>query len=241
MKDYGLIEMPSRQFLEGINRADLFNAIARKGGFIKFADKMGIPRRKSVSKWTLEKIEEELIDYVKEKKLNRMPSKPELIKDGRNDIGNALTRYKGMRYWAERTGLPLKQSETNKGNRYERVTKTLLEEKGHQVKEMTTKYPYDLLVNENVKIDVKVSSPGDLRGWRCHTFRPSKEYPTCDLYICIALDEKEEIEKIYIIPSKFAQVTTLCIGEESKYKGFIGRWDYVDRYTEFYRSIEVTT
>lgn len=239
MKDYGLDEMPSRQFLEGINRADLFNAIARKGGFVKFANEMGIPRRKRVSKWTLEKIEEELRNYVEEKNLDRMPSKPELIKDGRNDIGSALTRYKGMKYWSERIGLPLKQSETTKGNKYERITAMILEDMGHRVKEMTTKYPYDLLVNENVKVDVKVSSPGDIKGWRCHTFRPSKEYPTCDLYICIALDESEKIEKVFIIPSKFAQVTTLCIGAESKYNGFIERWDYVDRYTEFYKALGV--
>lgn len=239
MKDFGLTEFPSRQFLEGIGRSDLFNAISRKGGFIKFADEMGIPRRKAVSKWTLSKIEEELLKYIEANELKRMPSKPELVKNNRNDLGSALTRYKGMRWWAEKIGLPMKETETNKGNMYEELTKNTLLDKGYEVRNMTTKHPYDLLVNDNVKIDVKVSSPGDIRGSRVHTFRPSKEYPTCDIYICFALNEEENAERVLVIPSKFAQVTTLCIGADSKYNAFIDRWDYVDRYLEFYDSVKV--
>lgn len=239
MSDYDLNEIPSRQFLEGIGRSDLFNAIARKGGFINFADRVGLPKRKAVSKWSLSKIEDELRNYIKEHNLKRMPSKPELIKNNRNDLGNALTRYKGMRWWAEKLGLPMKETETNKGNQYERITEKILSEKGFQVKNMTTKHPYDLLVEGNVKIDVKVSSPGTIRGSRVHTFRPSKECPTCDLYVCYALDEKGEMERVMVIPSKFAQVTTICIGADSKYNAFIDRWDYVERFVEFYEKVVI--
>jgi hypothetical protein len=239
MKDYSLDEIPTRSFLESVDRVDLASAISRKGGFIRFADRVGLPRRKAVSKWSLSKIEGELLKYISDNDLKRMPSKPEMIKNGRNDLGCAMTRYKGMRWWADKVGLPMKETETNKGNAYERLTKKILSLKGHDVKEMTTKYPYDLLVNGNVKIDVKVSSPGDIRGSRVHTFRPSKEYPTCDLYICFALDEEGKEERVLVIPSKFAQVTTICIGADSKYNAFIDRWDYVQRYTEFYESLKM--
>lgn len=237
MEDYNLSEMPSRGFLEGIDRSDLFNAISRKGGFKTFAEKTGLPTRKAVSRWSLTKIEEELKGYIEKHKLSRMPSKPELVKEGRNDLGNALTRYKGMKWWSEKLGIPMKETETNKGNEFERLTEKTLIQKGHEVKQMTVKYPYDLLVNNHVKVDVKVSSPGYVRDFRCHTFRPAKEYPTCDLYICFALNEHDEVEKVFVIPSKFAQVTTLCIGGNSKYDTFIDRWDYVDRYTEFYNML----
>lgn len=238
MSENNIFELPSRQFLEGIGRSDLFNAITRNGGFIKTANEFGIPRKNyRISKWSLEEIEKELLQYIQVHGLKRMPSKPEMIKNGRNDLGSAITKYKGMKWWSERIGLPLKQSETTTGNKYERVVAEILEQKGNQVQEMTTKHPYDLLVNDNVKVDVKVSSPGHIEGWRCHTFRPSKEFPTCDLYICVALDEKGNIEKIYIIPSKFAHVTTLCIGGESKYNTFINRWDYIETYSTFYNEL----
>lgn len=239
MELHELHVFPSRQFLEGINRSDLFNAVARSGGFRKCADRWGIPKHQRTPRWTLEKIEEELNKYIEAKGLERLPSKPDLIKEGRQDLGNALTRHKGMEYWSERIGLPLKPSETTKGRMFERIVQNELENRNHDVKRMTTKHAYDLLVNENVKIDIKVASPGDVQGYRTHTFRPSKEYPTCDLYICVALDEENELEKVFVIPSKFAQVTTLCIMENSRYNAFIDRWDYIDRYTEFYKELTI--
>lgn len=239
MKDHDLYYFPSRQFLEGINRKDLFNAVSRSGGFLKVADDLGISKRKLVSKWTMVRIENELVNYVKENKLQRMPSKPELINSGRSDLGNILTRRNGMEWWSNKVGLPLKKSETTIGNKYERQIEKTLVKRGYSVREMTVGHPYDLLVNENVKIDVKVSSPGRISDWRCHTFRPSKANPTCDLYVCVAIDEVGETEKIFVIPSNFAKVTTLCIGGESKYNKFIGRWDFIDEYTKFYDSLTI--
>lgn len=238
MDAHDLDTFPSRMFLDGIGRSDLFNAVAREGGFVKCAEEWGIPRKKRTPKWTLGKIEEELKEYIQFERLDRMPSKPELMKVGRHDLANALTRYKGMKYWSERIGMPLKDSETTKGRIYEEKVKEKIEHLGHEVNQMTTKHAYDLLVNNHVKVDVKVASPGITQGYKTHTFRPSKEYPTCDLYVCVALDEVGKVEKTFVIPSKFAQVTTLCIMENSKYNSFIDRWAYIDRYTEFYNTLK---
>ncbi len=190
-------------------------------------------------KWTDELIEKELLKSIKVLQIERMPTANELKTIGRNDLHCKISRTKKYSGWAEHLGLELKQSETVKGQKYESKLKKRLESKGYKVEDMTTKHPYDLLVNKNVKIDVKVSAPHYHFGSRCHTFRPSKKHPTCDLYICIALDEQEKFEKVFVIPSKFAQLVTLNICKESKYNAFIDRWEYIDRYTEFYNTLTV--
>ena len=69
-----------------------------------------------------------------------------------------VSRSGGFKCWALKLGLELKESETTKGWKYEEKALKDLTDRGYNVKEMTTKHPYDLLVEENVRIDVKVSS-----------------------------------------------------------------------------------
>lgn len=190
-------------------------------------------------KWTNELIESELKKCIKVLNINRMPSAKELTDIGRNDLHCKISRTKKYSGWAEHLGLELKASETKTGQEYERKIAEMLGNRGHQTERMTTKHPYDLLVNEHVKVDVKVAGPHHHFGSRAHTFRPSKKHPTCDLYMCVALDEAEQIEKVFVIPSKFAQLVTLNIGTKSKYNSFINRWDYIDRFTEFYKTLKV--
>ncbi len=193
------------------------------------------------TKWTDEKIKQGILDSIKVLQIDRMPTANELKDIGRNDLHCKVSRTKKYRGWAEELGLELKESETVKGNKYEDYVAEVLEGLGYEVERMTTKHPFDLLVNGSLKIDVKVGAPHTHFGTRCHTFRPSKKFATCDLYICIGLDEEENIEKQFIIPSKFAQLVTLNICNDSKYNAFLDRWDYVNRFVEFYHSIEVTS
>src|SRR5690606_15825045 len=113
-------------------------------------------------------------------------------------ISKSKKKYRG---WAEEIGLELKESETFKGNKWETYVAEVIRGMGFKVEQMTTKHPYDLLVNGAVKIDVKVGTSHKHFGTRCHTFATNKKYATCDLYICIGLDEEENIEKQFVIPS----------------------------------------
>lgn len=169
--------------------------------------------------------------------IKRMPTASELTSIGRNDLHCKIGRTKTYKGWAEHLELQLKSSETTKGNEYEELVAKIIRGLGYEVKEMTTKHPYDLLINDSVKVDVKVGGAHNHFGSRAHTFRPSKKFATCDLYICVALDENDEVENIFIIPSKFAQLTTLNIGTDSKYNKFIYRWDYIKRFVQFYDEV----
>lgn len=192
-----------------------------------------------MKKWYDDVIEQELLKCIDALQLDRMPTAAEIREDlHRNDLHMAIQKsskkYSG---WAEHLGLNRKPSETLKGQNREEEVLIKLESLGHKVERMTTKHPYDLLVNDTVKIDVKTGKAYRMRGSRVHSFGINKKNPTCDIYIVLALDEIEQVERTFIIPSHHLKVVSLCIGKESVYNRFIDKWDYIDSYTKFYSQV----
>lgn len=84
-------------------------------------------------------------------------------------------------------------------------------------------YPYDLDWN-NKKVNVKVSRPSIRYGCKTPTqwiFGTGKN-KNCDLYLCIGLDEKDEVEKIFLIPSKVVPKGNLGFSRrKSKYDEYL--------------------
>lgn len=188
--------------------------------------------------WSEERVKSELLQCIRILNINRMPTSTELKTLGRNDLHLKVSRTKKYSGWAECLGLERKMSETLSGQTYEAVITSELEARGHHVERMSTKFPYDLLINGTVKVDVKAGHAYMMRGEsRVHSFGINKKEPTCDIYIILALSENEYIERTFIIPSHHLKVISLCIGAESKYNRFVDRWDYIDQYTQFFKQI----
>jgi len=239
MNKLSIETFPTNMQMRENKLSGLSRAIGLSGGVEHWSKKTGIPRKQREVKWTDELIKKEIKKSMDVLCINRMPSASELTSIGRNDLHCAIS--KGLTYygWAKEMGLNLKSSETLKGNKYEEIAKRKLQRRGYTVEKMTTKHPYDLLVNENVKVDIKVGRVHYHFGSKAHTFRLAKKYSTCDIYICFALDKDSNTENIFIIPSKFAKVETMNVGTISKYNKFIDRWDFLDDYTTFYKSITI--
>lgn len=190
-------------------------------------------------KWFDDVIEREILKCIDALKLDRMPTANELRGIGRNDLHTAIQKSK-QKYsgWAEHLKLNRKLSETVRGQNREEEIASKIKSLGHEVERMTTKHPYDLLVNGAVKIDVKTGCAYEMRGSRVHSFGISKKDPTCDIYIVLALDESgEQIERTFIIPSHHLKVISLCIGKKSIYNRFIDQWHYIEEYSKFYQGI----
>ena len=187
-------------------------------------------------RWTDELIEQEIKSCMKSLDIKRMPTKSELLSLNRNDLHCKISKSKKYTGWAEHLGLQIKRSETTFGNEYEYLIKEKIESFSNHLtaEKMTTKHPYDLLVNGCVKIDVKVGCAHLHFGTRAHTFNLNKKYATCDIYICVALDEKKEIERCFTIPAALIPIVTLNIGKESKYNKYIDRWDFVYHFVNEY-------
>ncbi len=232
--------MPSSSEVRQTKISGLDGAITRTGGYIEWAKKLNLSPKKPIIKRTKEDIFKELKLIINELKLNRMPSRSEIIECcGDNSLHNAIVRSGGYYKWAEVLNLKIKKSETLMGLNYEQVCAKYLTSKNYKVETTSIKAPYDLLVNNNIRIDVKSGCAYDLSGNRVHTFGINKKDPTCDIYVLYGLNEDGiDIEKTFIIPSKNLKITTLSVGRQSKYNKYIDKWDYIDQYDKFYKTIK---
>lgn len=193
------------------------------------------------TQWSDEKIKGGIIEVVKKYKLDRMPSRKE-IEQYYNDskLTNAISKRKGYYQYAAELGLKIKQSDTYFGKSQERICAEQLKSLGYEVRQMPQNFPYDLLVNDCVKIDVKTARLYTGKLGNFYSFNLEKPYCTCDIYLLYLLeDDCETIKDIIVLPSKFVPTNTqISIGEcTSKYYKYSGKWDYIQQYTEFYENV----
>ena len=113
----------------------------------------------------------------------------------------------------------------------------LLHDMGFDCEFTKIRYPYEILADNNIKIDVKVGNLYCSNQGSFHTFNLEKKHPTCDLYICFCLND-DNIDKIYVIPScVLSGKKQLSIGEhKSKYDRYIKAWKYLNIYKSFYET-----
>src|SRR5699024_1734622 len=143
----------------------------------------GLKTKDRPRKWTKKLIESEIHKVKETLVTERMPTTSEVRDLGRNDLHCAICKNGGYQPWSKKLRTSQKESETQKGRKYEQKDKRIVERKGMDINDMTNGHPFDLVVNGNVKIDVKMGMAHNHHNSRCHTFRPSSKYSTCDLYI----------------------------------------------------------
>lgn len=189
-------------------------------------------------KWSYTKICDEINNIMHVLNIKRMPTAEECnLITGNSGLSNVIAKSGGFYWLANNLGLSMKNNATETGKKFERLAVKILEDKNYIVKSMTTKYPFDLLINDRIRIDVKAGRPYLLRGSRVHTIGINKKYATCDLYLIFALDEKDKPERNLVIPGCDLRVTTLNFGKDSIYNIYLDRWDLIERYDEFYSSL----
>ena len=111
------------------------------------------------------------------------------------------------------------------GKQYEQVARDLLGSMGHSVELMPYGHPYDLLVGNVVKIDIKAATRRDV-GYRYHL---GKKQASCDAYILFALDGCNI--KAYYVPAHILNGTVdITIGQHtSKLDPYLGDINLIDR------------
>lgn len=230
-----LDRMPTSKELRENNFSWLDTLIGKNFGLVYWRQKLKLDSKGKVNSLSEKEVEIEIKRAMRKLSINRMPSHNELIQleDGER-LHRSIIKTYGYREWAHKLKLDSKDSETTLGLNYEEVVIEDLRDRGYKVDVMTTNHPFDILINKAVKIDVKVARPHMLRGEsRVHAFSTNKKYGSCDLYLAIALDEADKIEKTLIIPSHRLQIVTLTIGNKSKYDVYNNRHDLIDKYSEF--------
>ncbi|MFJ7665278.1 hypothetical protein ACIQXW_23250 [Lysinibacillus sp. NPDC097162] len=187
---------------------------------------------------TDEQVAEELRESMRILGISCMPTGPELLMIDRSYLHSRLQRTGTYREWSRRLGVPLKSSTTTKGNDCEIFIAKKLISMGHVVENMTARFPYDLLVDSDVKIDVKCANKyKDKYSFDAWTFNLAKARPTCDIYILVAYNEDQTINRELVIPSKFLHQKTVSLGGKSTYDVYHEAYDYVNQYSTFYKKV----
>lgn len=164
------------------------------------------------TRWTDELLEAALRPICQE--LGHFPSVTELKARGRNDVAcRVANRSGGMIAWAKRMGFERVHSDSDTGWEGERTVAAILRNRGFHVKERESqKCPYDLLVSEVIRIDVKTASYAEYdntrKGGKCTGwfYRIGKD-TSCDIVILY----QQDTGICYIIPWKYCTSSNITI------------------------------
>lgn len=196
--------------------------------------------------WNKDNIEKALRYMVEQTGQKTLPTHAETKKFyGNYKLSNAMRRNGGPKYWGERMGLEFKECESKKGEEYENYFVAEMLEKGFDAERVNCdepRFPYDVLINGCVKVDVKVAKVfgSDKQGY--YSFNLEHKKHSCDFFVCYCLDcSGENIVKAYIVPASVMDgKSQLGVGlSQSKYDAYIGRYDLIGQTCEFYDSLNL--
>lgn len=184
-------------------------------------------------KWTRETVTDGIKKAMNTLGIDRMPTRTELVSIGENGLACNISKKYGWYELADELGLKMKDSETTLGKKYENIVAKKIESLGFEVDEMAQNYPYDLLINKTIKVDVKSSHMYEGNDGNFYSFRMGKEYATCDVYILVAINKSDEV--YYIVPSaSVIQNKQISIGQySSMYERYKDRWDVLGKYISY--------
>lgn len=194
------------------------------------------------TRWTDELIKEKILEVKNALELDRMPSRSECENYYHStSLTNAISKRCGWYKLAEELGLPIKESETLFGKRHEIIAAEMLQAEGFEVRRMHQNFPYDLLVDDCVKVDVKASKLYTGKNGSFYAFNLEKDFATCDFFVLFAVGTDGEIERTMIIPSSFVIANNqISVGvNKSKYHRFTERWDFIADAVEFWNNMRV--
>lgn len=197
-------------------------------------------KEKYTQKWTDKTIVEALQEVIDNSELDRMPTFREIQNYYNNcKLTNAISKRNGIYYYAELMGVKTGDSETYFGKLQESIAAEELISRGYDVRQMPQNFPYDLLVNDSVKIDVKAARLYRGSAGNFYSYNLERLFCACDIYVLYVLNDDRSTKDVLIIPSKFISTQTqIGIGEQkSKYYKYSKRWDYIESYAGFFEDI----
>jgi hypothetical protein len=139
--------------------------------------------------WTEAMIADRIMENYRNTGL--MPTNQYLLETGQGDLSNQIAKKGGFFKWADRLGLSRAPSASDTGWDGEKRVQKILESAGFQVeRSIAVKWPFDLLVNKVLRIDVKSANfavYGSCKGW----FYRIGKVPQADLMALHQLDTGE--------------------------------------------------
>lgn len=195
------------------------------------------------TEWTDSLIKARIREVIVQLGLDRMPSRSECENYYHGSgLTNAVSRRCGGWYaLAKEMGYEIKESETTFGKTCEIQAAEMLRANGFQVRRMSQNFPYDLLIDDCVKVDVKASKLYHGKNGNFYSFNLEKQFATCDFYILLTVAQNGDITRTMVVPSNQVIANSqISVGEsKSKYHKFTDRFDYIEKAVSFWDGISV--
>lgn len=171
--------------------------------------------------WTDEKIEADLRAIADG--IGSFPTNSELLNLGRGDLSNAINKSGGLIAWAIRLGMQRKWSDSDFGWEGEGAVTDMFIVNGHRATRTTVKAPFDILVDDVLRVDVKtakLATYGKSSGWY---YRLGK-IPQADLVLLYQADTGE----FYGLPWHVCPTGNVTINNgASKYAAYKNNWPLI--------------
>jgi hypothetical protein len=202
MHDLNINRMPTTNELASINRKNIVNALSKHGGSYKCAEQMGIEvstQNAPSGWWTLKRIRSAIQPTVDE--FGRMPTKKELDDRGLTKLSSVVSN-KGYQIVANALGIDMKDCTIRQALNKENEVIEIIREMGLKAEPTAYKAPFDILVENQLRIDVKMGSRSTKRPNQFIFRMDAKNYQSCDLYIlCATEGESRDTVDTYWIPA----------------------------------------
>ena len=188
------------------------------------------------TEWNEKKILDSIKEMVAETGQKTMPTHKEIFDFfGNYKLTNAMAKRKGTKYYADVLGLQIKDCESKMGEETEFYCAMQIREfLGLESESTHRRHPYDLLVENAVKIDVKSArifiSKNETKYF---TFNLEKPQQTCDIFVFYCMENGVPIRTLVIPSYVLSGKTQLAIGSKSKYDKYENRWDLIQKYYDF--------
>jgi hypothetical protein len=171
-------------------------------------------------RWTDEDVERELRHIVAT--TGMVPTAQRLGAAGRQDLSNQIGRRGGFAHWRNKIGLPENDSESAMGHRWETHVAELLEATGHAAERQTARAPFDILVDDCVRVNVKSAHWGAYgRDNYCkgHFFGIGKTWASCDVFALVAVTD-DEPPRVMWVPWHEARQQTITLTKSHRFNGY---------------------
>lgn len=170
-------------------------------------------------KWDNHKIKEGILDVMYALGLTTMPTANEIILVmGNEKLSSAIKTRGGYTYWAKKLSLKKNGSTSHTAEATEHEIAKILSKKNDIVEMTSYKCPYDLLINERIKVEVKFAREHD--GY----YRYLLHKPHQSDFTILMLDNK----KTLVIPSHKLNVSSLKIKFDNVYDHLENKFELIN-------------
>lgn len=238
MNKLNITYMPTVKDMRTFNKK-LEHEIYRLGGSLYFSKKYNLKIKKPTTKWNESLIIDGIMMVINTLEIEYFPTKKEIdfVTQGYS-LSNKIYKTGGSRYWADKLGLNLKQgSDTSFGVHGEDLLKEKMTDLGYTIERLSTNCLYDFLVEDCVRVDCKISNLYHGNQGSFYSYNLERRNPDCDIFIFITCDDEANKRFIVVPQNALKGKTQISIGEfKSKWYDYIDRYDFIDKYIEFYNS-----